>query len=1031
MRPGRHSPEDRCNHNACAGRMSTGHAQPRLTARLVYRFPLLVILAWVALTLVVTLGVPSLERVGQKHSVSVSPAGAPSAEAMMRMGKDFKESDSDSSAMIVLEGQQPLGDDARTYYSGLVRQLRDDPQHVQHLQDLWSDRLTASGAQSPDAKAVYVQLNLAGNQGTTLSEQSLAAVRNVVKRTPPPPGVKVYVTGATPLISDMQQSANDSILKITVVAAAIIFSMLLFTYRSLITVILLLVGVGIELGVARGIVAFLGNNDALVLSMYAINLLMSLAMAAGTDYGIFFFGRYQEARQAGEDPETAYYTTYRGVAKVVLASGLTIAGAIFCLSFTRMPYFQTMGVPCAVGMLVTVAVALTLVPAVIAVGGRFGLLDPKRKIGVRRWRRVGTVIVRWPVPILVVSCVIAVLGLLTLPGYKTSYNGRQYIPNDVPANLGYAAADRHFSQARMMPEVLMIESDHDMRNPSDFLVLNKLAKGVFKIPGISRVQGITRPEGTPIEHTSIPFILSMQNATQMQMIGYMKARINDFLKQADDMAKTTVLMERMYSLSQELTETTHHSIVTAKELSVVIKELLDNVSSFEDFFRPIRSYFYWEKHCFDIPICWSLRSIFDLLNGVDELSDKMEDLIKDLDHMDVLMPQLIAQFPPLIAIMRDMRTMILTMHSTMAGTFKEMDEASENATAMGQAFDAAHNDDSFYLPPETFKNPDFQRAMKSFLSPDGKAARFIISQRGDPATPAAISRVDRIHTAAEESLKGTPLANAKIYIGGAASTYKDWRDGSKIDLLIAGVGAICLIFIIMLLITRSLVAALVIVGTVALSLGASFGISVLIWQYLLGMQLFWMVLPMSVIILLAVGSDYNLLLVSRFKEELSAGLNTGIIRSMGGTGKVVTTAGLVFAFTMASMAVSDLRVIGQIGSTIGLGLLFDTLIVRSFMTPSIAVLLGRWFWWPQKVRPRPASFLLRPYAPRPVVRALFESQRHVGGGLPVQNGNGARGHVDDDDVDTRPLNLVGNGHHRQVRVPDRFADVHQHPGADE
>jgi RND superfamily putative drug exporter len=110
---------------------------------------------------------------------------------------------------------------------------------------------------------------------------------------------------------------------------------------------------------------------------------------------------------------------------------------------------------------------------------------------------------------------------------------------------------------------------------------------------------------------------------------------------------------------------------------------------------------------------------------------------------------------------------------------------------------------------------------------------------------------------------------------------------------------------------------------------------------------------MSVIILLAVGSDYNLLLVSRFKEEIHAGLNTGIIRSMGGTGSVVTSAGLVFAFTMISMSVSDLIVIGQVGTTIGLGLLFDTLIIRSFMTPSIAALLGKWFWWPQRVRQRP------------------------------------------------------------------------------
>jgi RND superfamily putative drug exporter len=200
---------------------------------------------------------------------------------------------------------------------------------------------------------------------------------------------------------------------------------------------------------------------------------------------------------------------------------------------------------------------------------------------------------------------------------------------------------------------------------------------------------------------------------------------------------------------------------------------------------------------------------------------------------------------------------------------------------------------------------------------------------------------------------------------------KDLVDGSKYDLMIAGVAALCLIFMIMLTITRSFIASLVIVGTVLVSLGASFGLSVLVWQDLLGIQIHWMVLVMSVIILLAVGSDYNLLLVSRMKEEIGAGINTGIIRAMGGTGKVVTIAGLVFAFTMMSMVVSDLRSIGQLGTTIGMGLLFDTLVVRAFMTPSIAALLGRWFWWPQQVRPRPASSLLRPSGPRPLVRALL------------------------------------------------------------
>jgi len=146
---------------------------------------------------------------------------------------------------------------------------------------------------------------------------------------------------------------------------------------------------------------------------------------------------------------------------------------------------------------------------------------------------------------------------------------------------------------------------------------------------------------------------------------------------------------------------------------------------------------------------------------------------------------------------------------------------------------------------------------------------------------------------------------------------------------------------------------------------------VLVWQYMFGIQLYWVVLALAIILLLAVGSDYNLLLISRFREEIHAGLKTGVIRAMAGTGSVVTSAGLVFAVTMCAFVFSGFQVLGQIGTTIGLGLMFDTLIVRSFMTPSIATLLGRWFWWPQQVRPRPSSQMLQPYGSRSSVRQLL------------------------------------------------------------
>ena len=430
--------------------MTGQHTAPPFVARTIRRFSVPIILAWLAITVYVSIGVPPLEQVEKEHSVSLSPSDAPSFKAMERMGEDFNESNSGSAATILLEGQQPLGEGAHKYYDRLIRQLEDDPKHVQHVDNFWDDPLTAEAAQSADGKASFAQVTLAGNLGAALGVESVAAVRDIVARTPPPPGVQVYVTGSAATVADMGHSGNRTVITITAVSLAVIFTMLLLVYRSVITVILLLLTVGIELQVARGIVAFLGLHGLVGLTTYAVNLLVSIGIAAGTDYGIFFTGRYQEARQAGEDPETAYYTTYRGIAKVVLASGLTIAGAIFCLSFTRLPFFQPLGVPGAVGIAVAVAVALTLVPAVLTVGSRFRLFEPKRKIMFRGWRRIGTAIVRWPAPILVATLAVALIGLLTLPGYKPSYNDQKYIPKRIPANLGYEAAQRHFPESAMM-----------------------------------------------------------------------------------------------------------------------------------------------------------------------------------------------------------------------------------------------------------------------------------------------------------------------------------------------------------------------------------------------------------------------------------------------------------------------------------------------------------------------------------------------------------------------------------------------------
>ena len=509
---------------------------------------------------------PQLEVVGEAHSAPMAPEDAPSMKAMKLMGGNFHEFNSNSTVMILLEGQQPLGPDAHDYYNEIIKKLRQDPEHIQHIQDFWSDTLTAAGAQSTDGKAAYVMINLAGEQGQTLASEGVQAVRKVIADTKAPPGVQAYVTGPAALTNDLDVIGNASLTTITLYTLIAIAFMLLVVYRSIRTTLVQLFLTFLGLLTARGVVSVLATHGAFGLTTFAGNILTMLAIAAATDYGIFIFGRYQEDRGMGLDRDDSYYATFKSVAPVIVGSGLTIAGATYCLSFCRLPYFATMGAPVAIGMIVVVAIAVTLGPAVLFLGSKIGLYEAKRPPRSRFWRKVGTAVVRWPAPIFVVSLFVVLIGIVAIPGYKPAYNDQYYMPADAPANIGFAAADRHFSQARMNPDILMVNADHDMRNPADMLVLNAVARNVMHTEGIAMVQNITRPLGIPIQHSSIPFQTSIQGQTTNMNLPFQRDQLANQLKTVDAMNVSIAILEKQYQLSLQQTKLTLDSAAKSQEL---------------------------------------------------------------------------------------------------------------------------------------------------------------------------------------------------------------------------------------------------------------------------------------------------------------------------------------------------------------------------------------------------------------------------------------------------------------------------------
>jgi putative drug exporter of the RND superfamily len=263
------------------------------------------------------------------------------------------------------------------------------------------------------------------------------------------------------------------------------------------------------------------------------------------------------------------------------------------------------------------------------------------------------------------------------------------------------------------------------------------------------------------------------------------------------------------------------------------------------------------------------------------------------------------------------------------------------------------------LPPVGTSVPlatyEAYRATAQYVSPDGETIQFQTGLKaGDPSTTAAMNAVPSVRAEAAAAAK---TLHATAYgVGGEAPAFYDISQISDSDLVHVVPVAILVIGLLLCLVMRSLIAPLYLIASVALSYFAALGLSVIIFIKIGGSDGLTFILPfLMFIFLLALGEDYNILVMSRIREEaLHLPLREAVSRALAATGTTVTSAGLVLAGTFSVFALVGGRGSGgsqvrDVGVGLALGVLMDTFVVRTILVPCTVVLLGRWNWWPSKL----------------------------------------------------------------------------------
>lgn len=927
-------------------------------ARLIARHPVPVIVLWVLAAAVGNFALPQLERVVAEQSRSFFPVDAPAAVAAARMGERFGDADSDNVAYVVFESDTRLGATESDYYRALLDRLRADTSHVHSVLDLWSQPLAAPVAQSGDGRATSVMLRLAGPLGSAGANESVEAVRDAVAHLPAPPGLDVYVTGPGATLVDEFGAIDRQMLLITGVTVTLIAALLLLVYRSVWAAAVPLAAVGLSLAVARPAVAALGGAGVVEISVFSVALMAAMVLGAGTDYGIFVLARYHENLRAGRDREAALVAACRGVAPVILASALTIATALAALAWTDIGMLRSAGIPCAIGILAAMAASVTLLPALVAFGGRRGLLDPRPSTSSRRWRRIGTVVARWPGPVLTVAATALLVCLLPLLGMRLGFNEIAAQPGDTESNRGYQAMDRHFPPNALLPEIVVIEADRDLRNPAGLIAIEKVSRQLMAVHGVRAVQSASRPAGRLPDEAS----LTHQAGAIGERFG---AALDSIALKLDSMESGQSALTRLTTAVDRIERGMSGGVAGmaevgagADELRSSMEAVRDNAATLSAYADPLRQFVAGTPDCPRNPICAPLA---DMLGPVDEMLggiDRTDGATAKFTDGTETASAGLTDATDALAVMRttaiDLRRLVDTLSGTVDTMLPQMRELTVYLTALGEDF-AGSGEGGFYLPRQTLDDPRYRTILPMLFSADGTATRLLVYGTGHVWGADGADRSALIGQAVHDAGKEGVLAGAAVLVNGVGSATDDLREFVAADYTFVAVVTLALVLMIVAVMLRSPVAGVVVVATVVLSFGSALGLSALVWQHLLGHELHWSVPAMAFIALVAVGADYNLLLAARLREEATAGPRTGLIRTFGATGGVVTTAGIVFGLTMFAMLSSDVRTIAQVGSTIGIGLVVDTLVVRTFVVPALAALLGRWFWWPYAPRAATAA----------------------------------------------------------------------------
>lgn len=980
---------------------------------------------WIGLAAALSLVFPSLGVLAQKAPASILPANAPSVVSQKQMSEAFQEASSDNILLVVLTNEKGFTPADEAVYRELVGKLRAETEDVAALQDFVTTPPLKEVLVSRDNKAWLLPINIVGEIATPRAIAATKRAMQTVKDTVAGSTLQAYTTGPAGTFNDIQDIGDRDRVTIEIATIVALLAILLMVYRNPLTMMLPLITIGVSLAAAQGVVAGLGTLG-LSVSNQTIVLLTAMLAGAGTDYAVFLISRYHDFLREGDDSDAAVRNALESVGKVIAASAATVAVTFVGMVFTKLTVFYTVGVALAAAITVGCLGALTFLPALLVLAGRRGWARPRKDLTGRFWRRSGIRIVRRPAANLIVSLVILTILASSAFLARYNYDDRKALPATSESILGYDAIGRHFPINASLPQYVLISSPQDLRTSKALADMEQMAFRISQVSDIDIVRGITRPAGESLQQARLSFQAGevgtplSQAATTINsntgnlntlaagadqiadVLGAVRGQLGQAVGTVGILVQALGYLESTFGGDKPIQDfdASNNLLGAMHGLGDLLgTNVADAINTFGQSVEPVLNALNASPVCDADPACVTAReqlkqAAIARKNGT---LDRLSDLARQLQSvhgyqtlgatastlratLDAVNKALQASGLSSPAAAANQLNQLTVGINTLAqgsrqvadGVSLLVDQTKRLGAGLDQAssFLLAMKRDAttpsmagFYIPPQILTGDEFRKAAAIFISPDGHTARYLVQSKLNPFTSEAMDQINDILAAARGAQPNTMLEDASISMTGLTVTLRDTRDYYYQDLRLIVTTTILVVLSILIVLLRALVAPLYLIVSVVFSYLSALGMGVLLFQVILGQELHWSVPGLTFIILVAVGADYNLLLISRIRDESPHGIRSGVIRTVSQTGGVITAAGLIFAASMIGLQFSSITTLAQIGFIIASGILLDTFLVRTITVPATAVLVGKANWWPSKWEPPPPP--KRPRQPQP------------------------------------------------------------------